>query len=243
MHSAVRIWEKSIKQHAPMLQIGVDGNGAWMGGAHGTWGHVVGNIAVKLAMFRGSPTRASKLTPGCPQNLRSIYDIGWVVAPFTTCCCKWHLESTSHSGLFWAPVSCGGLLCPRQPWSLVLTLQVTRGLQHGSDERNRTWVHYGTDQNTQGTGQKPPREDSISADKWRQVKNGPHRPRWVLEYMFLSFRKAVEFRDLFPMKCSLRCPQCVPPLLLICSLFYFIFFAKCSISYSHSSHVSFTCVS
>jgi hypothetical protein len=143
----------------------------------------------------------------------------------------------------WAPVSCGGLLCPQQPWSLVLTLQVTRGLQHGSDERKSTWVHYRTDQNTQGTGQKPPREGSISADKWRQVKNGPHRPRCVLEYMFLSFWKAVEFRDLFPMKCSLRYPQCVPPLLLICSLFYFIFFAKCSISYSHSSHVSFTCVS
>jgi phosphatidylglycerophosphate synthase len=52
-----------------------------------------------------------------------------------------------------------------------------------------------------------------------------------------------EFRDLFPMKCSLQCPQCVPGLLLICSLCYFIFFAKCSISYSHSSHVSFTCVS
>ncbi len=84
---------------------------------------------------------------------------------------------------------------------------------------------------------------SISADKWRQVKNGPHRPRWVLECMFLSFWKAVEFRALFRLKCSLWCPQCVPGLLLICSLFYFIFFAKCSISYSHSSHVSFTCVS
>jgi len=144
---------------------------------------------------------------------------------------------------WWAPVSCGGLLCPQQPWSLVLTLQVKQGLQHGSDERKRTWVHYGTDQNTQGTGQKPRREGSISADKWRQVKNGPHRPRWVLECMFLSFWMAVEFRDLFPMKCSLRCPQCVPHLLLMCSLFYCIFFAKCSISYAHSSHVSFTCVS
>jgi hypothetical protein len=51
------------------------------------------------------------------------------------------------------------------------------------------------------------------------------------------FWKAVEFRVLFHMKCSLQCPQCVPSLLLICSLFYFIFFAKFSISYSHSSLV------
>jgi hypothetical protein len=45
---------------------------------------------------------------------------------------------------------------------------------------------------------------SITADKWRQVKNEPQTPRWVLECMFLSFWKAVEFRDLFPMKCFLR---------------------------------------
>jgi len=92
MHSDVRIWEKKHKATCPNVtsHIWIDGNGAWMV-AHGTWGHVVWNIALKSAIFRGSPTRRSNLTPGCPQNLRSIYDM----------LLKWHLEITSHTGLFW----------------------------------------------------------------------------------------------------------------------------------------------
>jgi hypothetical protein len=33
---------------------------------------------LKPAILRGSPTCASKLMLGCPQNLRSIYDMGWM---------------------------------------------------------------------------------------------------------------------------------------------------------------------
>jgi hypothetical protein len=82
------------------------------GGAHGTWGHEVWTIALKPAMFLGSPTRASKL----------------------------------------------------------------------------------------------------SADKWRQVKNGPHRPPWVLECMFLSFWKAVEC--VLPKLISYHGFSCLPHVVL-----------------------------
>ncbi len=53
--------------------IWIDENGAWMGGA---WD--MGACSLKPAMFRNSPTCKSKFTSGCPQNLRSIYNIGWV---------------------------------------------------------------------------------------------------------------------------------------------------------------------